>query len=125
MLLRPVHIKYSVFVNPTTRKKQKGMKHAWGNPYPVDNGGPTYAHHQKCKACGATATRYKKGRLRLHEGQSEECVVIDSPCSTVAETTEEEAEREVTGRKIGSSWAEEEGEGSEGRGSRRAGIRLQ
>lgn len=73
---------------------ESGMSHEWGHPYPVSNGGPTYAHHQKCKVCGALATRLKKGHVSLHTGQPKECVAIDSPGSKEAEKPEEEPERE-------------------------------
>uniref|UniRef100_A0A6T7WMM7 Uncharacterized protein n=1 Tax=Prymnesium polylepis TaxID=72548 RepID=A0A6T7WMM7_9EUKA len=33
--------------------------HLWGAPLPVDNGGPTFAHHQHCARCGAVAHRFK------------------------------------------------------------------
>eukprot|EP00966_Prymnesium_polylepis_P015365 355395-Prymnesium_polylepis.1 len=29
------------------------MEHAWGQPFPVNHGGPTVAHHQECLRCNA------------------------------------------------------------------------
>ena len=54
------------------------MEHAWGVPLPVDNGGQTFAHHQKCLSCNAVAQRFKgrragKGVTVLLPGMQQAC----------------------------------------------------
>jgi hypothetical protein len=52
--------------------------HVWGRPFPVDNGGPTHSHHQKCLWCGAVGRRIKgsragKGFTVILEGFPRQC----------------------------------------------------
>ena len=52
--------------------------HLWGAPFPVDHGGPTFAHHQECVRCGAVGRRVAgkkagKGRTVLLPGTSAYC----------------------------------------------------
>lgn len=56
--------------------------HLWGAPFPVDHGGPTFAHHQECVRCGAVGRRVAgkkagKGRTVLLPGTSAFCPGYD------------------------------------------------
>jgi hypothetical protein len=61
---------------PEPQKATVFMKHKWGPLFPVDNGGPTFAHQQKCVRCKAVARRVN---LSKKAGKGVTCLLPGMP----------------------------------------------